>query len=762
MTGINKQWKWVEKTGTDLIDGVISGDAWGDANITFSFPSSTSHYNYTAAEGNEASNNFGAISAAQQNAARFALDLAYGTSANDGFSVEGFTNLGVAQGTATDAHIRFAQSDEADPTAYAYYPGTWEKAGDIWFSTYYAGTENDYRKPVAGNYAWQTLIHELGHALGLKHGHEADNGVTLPADKNSVEYSVMTYHSYVGSNGYYYEPYGAPQTFMMADIAALQQMYGADYTTQSGNTVYKWTPGSGDTLVNGQVGIDAGGNRIFATLWDGGGEDTFDLTAYKTNLKIDLRPGQYSVFDKGQLAYLGGGPNDGYARGNIFNALLYKGDTRSLIENVKGGSGSDTITGNQVDNKLYGNGGNDTLNGDAGDDLLVGGAGADKLNGGSGVDTASYAEASKGVTVSLLTTKSSANDAKGDIFVSVENIIGTSYTDVITGDANANLLRGEGGNDTLNGGDGNDTLIGGGGADKLFGGGGTDTVSYAGATKGVVANLFAPGGNTNDATGDTYSSIDILIGTSFADVLTGNKDSNVIRGGDGNDTLNDDQGNDILLGGLGADRLNGGSGTDTASYAEAASAVLASLLTPTKNTGEATGDSYISIENLIGSKFSDTLQGNADANTLSGGDLNDSLLGEAGNDALKGEAGNDFLSGGLGADRLYGGAGGDKFIFKSVQDSTVASTGRDTIYDFVYAEGDRIDLSGIDANTKVASDQAFNFIGNGAFTGTAGQLRSVVTGNTTLISGDTDGDKIADFAIYLDDAIAFQKGYFVL
>ena len=663
MTGSNKQTKSVDITGSNLIDGVISGYAWGGTNITFSFPTSTSQYNYS--ETSELTNNFGAVSTAQQNAARFALDQAYGTSANDGFSVEGFTNLGVSQGTATDAHLRFAQSDAADPTAYAYYPGTWEKAGDIWFSTSYAGTEYDYRKPVAGNYAWHTLIHELGHALGLKHGHEADSGVALPADKNSVEYSVMTYSGYVGGDSYWYETFGGPQTFMMADIAALQHMYGADFTTQSGNTTYKWTPGSGNTLVNGEVAIAPGANRIFATLWDGGGEDTFDLTAYKTNLKVDLRPGQFSVFDKAQLGYLGGGPNDGYARGNIFNALLYHGDTRSLIENVKGGSGNDTITGNQVNNKLYGNAGNDTLNGDAGNDLLVGGAGADKLNGGAGTDTASYAGASKGVTVSLLTTKSSTNDAAGDTFSSIENITGTGYADVITGNTAANLLRGEAGNDTLNGGDGDDTLIGGAGADKLNGGAGIDTASYAGAGKGVTVSLLTTKSSTNDATGDTFSSIENITGSSYDDIITGNTGANVLRG-------------------------------------------------------------------------------------------------EAGNDKLIGGNGNDTLLGGLGADKLYGGAGGDRFIFKAAQESTVATSGRDTIYDFVYAEGDRIDLSGIDASTKIAGDQGFNFIGSGAFTGTAGQLRSVVSGNTTLITGDTNGDKIADFAIFLDDAITFQKGYFVL
>lgn len=173
---------------------------------------------------------------------------------------------------------------------------------------------------------------------------------------------------------------------MMSDIAALQHMYGADFTTNSGNTVYKWTPGSGVTFVNGAAGISPGANRIFATIWDGGGNGTYDLSAYSTALKIDLRPGKASTFSIDQLAWLGGGPNYGFAAGNIFNALQYRGDTRSLIENVKGGSAGDAITGNQAANVLWGYGGNDMLNGDTGNDTLFGGSGSDKLYGGKGND----------------------------------------------------------------------------------------------------------------------------------------------------------------------------------------------------------------------------------------------------------------------------------------------------------------------------------------------------------------------------------------
>jgi serralysin len=189
----------------------------------------------------------------------------------------------------------------------------------------------------------------------------------------------MTYRSYVGAatNSLMFEALGAPQSYMMLDIAALQQMYGADYGVNAGNTVYKWAAGSGRTLVNGQVAIDPGGNRILATVWDGGGRDTYDLSAYKTGVSVDLRPGQHSVFSGGQLADLGGGPNGGHARGNIFNALLFDGNARSLIENATGGAGHDRLIGNAAANRLEGGGAKDVIRGLGGADMLVGGPGAD-------------------------------------------------------------------------------------------------------------------------------------------------------------------------------------------------------------------------------------------------------------------------------------------------------------------------------------------------------------------------------------------------
>lgn len=356
----------VSKSGNKLTDGTLSGFEWKTSNITYGFPDAADDYAY----GPEKSRNFHAVPAEIEIAVRRVLDAGSDDiAANDGFSVEGLTNLQISEG-ANDgkAVLRYAESGAPD-TAWAYYPDSNSNGvgGDVWL-----GRTNDvsnYPDADIGSYEFSVILHETGHALGLKHPHKAERFDAIKTELHgrydSHEYTVMTYHSYAGSNqeALTNETSGFPQTFMMADIAAVQYMYGADFTTNKGATVYKWAPNSGNTLVNGVVGIEptSGGsavNRIFATIWDGGGQDTYDLSGYSDGVVVDLRPGKASLFSQSQRADLG---DEHMASGNIYNALLYHGKTKSLIENAIGGGGDDKLTGNTANNTLTGNGGEDTF-----------------------------------------------------------------------------------------------------------------------------------------------------------------------------------------------------------------------------------------------------------------------------------------------------------------------------------------------------------------------------------------------------------------
>ncbi|UTG94938.1 M10 family metallopeptidase C-terminal domain-containing protein (plasmid) [Sinorhizobium meliloti] len=451
-------------TGNAYIDGLLGDWKWGIKDFTFSFPTSASFYGAGYGNG-EPLKGFAVLNAAQQAATRASLDQFS--------SVANVTFTEITESVTKHADLRLASSD-APSTAWAYFPSTAAEGGDAWFNK----SSGHYSRPVKGNYAYVTFLHETGHALGLEHAHE---GNVMPVNRDSMEYTVMSYRSYVGAStttGYTNETWGYAQSLMMYDIAALQHMYGADFTTHSENTTYRWSPTSGEMFVNGMGQGAPGGNKILLTVWDGGGgTDTYDFSNYTTALKVDLRPGEWTTTSAAQLAKL---HYDGskVAIGNIANALQYQGDTRSLIENAKGGAGNDAITGNAAANALWGNGGNDRLIGGDGNDNLAGGAGADRLDGGNGTDLANYSNATAGMVADLYSPGSNTGEAAGDTYVSIERLYGSAFNDTLRGDNRANLLNGLAGNDMLNGRDGNDTLIGGNGADRLIGGGGADTFVF--------------------------------------------------------------------------------------------------------------------------------------------------------------------------------------------------------------------------------------------------------------------------------------------
>ena len=358
---------------------------------------------------------------------------------------------------------------------------------------------------------------------------------------------------------------------------------------------------------------------------------------------------------------------------------------------------ADELRGGVGDDTLRGEGGDDTLRGEGGDDTLEGGGGADTLDGGAGSDTASYAGSGAGVRVDLGNGAVSGGHAAGDTFSGIENVIGSAHDDELQGDAGANRLAGEGGDDTLKGGDGADTLDGGAGADVLDGGAGDDTVSYSSSNVGVQVNLDSGAVSGGHAVGDTFNSIENVIGSAHDDELRGDNNANALWGRAGDDKLvglsgNDrlygeagadrlygSAGDDVLEGGAGADMLHGEGGNDSVSYRSSNAGVRVDLGGGTVSGGHAEGDSLRSIENVIGSAYDDELQGDAGDNRLTGEAGADRLYGSGGHDVLAGGAGDDELYGQGGADVLQGGAGNDVLHGQGWNDLIEGGAGADTL-----------------------------------------------------------------------------------
>lgn len=426
------------------------------------------------------------------------------------------------------------------------------------------------------------------------------------------------------------------------------------------------------------------------------------------------------------------------------------------VATVSGSPGNDSLNGTSGADLILGQAGNDTLNGGGGNDTLVGGLGADRLDGGTGTDSADYALSAAAVTVNLLGGTGLGGDAQGDVLISIENVAGSAFNDVITGNGAANLLEGAagndalyggGGSDTLRGGAGNDTLDGGAGSDSLVGGDGIDTANYAASSLAVNVNLATGSGAGGDASGDTLTGIEFAVGSAFADTLTGSAAENWLWGGAGNDAIYAGDSNDTLHGGAGADTLYGGEDLDIADYSGSNAAINLNLQAMTVTGGHGTGDVLSGIDGVIGSGFDDTLigfdqvglSGDVYTNLMFGGAGNDYIDGRAGNDSLFGGAGNDTVLGGGGDDTAEGGAGNDSLDGGSGNDLLYSGTGNDSIAggignDTIHAEagddtisgGTGADLiyggDGNDTITLGDNDTVFGGEGANTFTGTGAAL----------------------------------------
>jgi Ca2+-binding RTX toxin-like protein len=502
----------------------------------------------------------------------------------------------------------------------------------------------------------------------------------------------------------------------------------------SGNDTLNGDHGT-DVLIGG-AGIDTlSGGADNDTLYGGadadvlnGGtqSDTADYTGSSSRVRINLATGVSLDADA-------------------------QGDTFIEVENLTGSAFNDLLTGNDGANTLIGGAGNDKLVGLGDADVLIGRLGADALDGGDGVDVADYSASASRVRANLAGVGLDA-DAQGDTYVNVENVTGSAFNDVLTGNGVVNVLVGALGSDVLGGGAGADTLNGGDGA---------DTADYSLSASRVRVNLATGVCLDADAEGDTLVSIEHLIGSGFNDILTGDAGSNVFAGG---------AGDDVVIGGAGADAHNGGDGADTADYSASASRVRVNLSTGVALDADAQGDSFATMENLIGSAFNDILTGATGTSVLTGGAGNDRLSGLDGDDTLSGGAGTDVLVGGLGADALNGGDGVDTADYSGSASRVRVNLTTGAALD-AEAAGDT--FVGVEAIIGSAfNDLLTGSAGANTLTGGAGndQLSGLGgadvlvgnAGNDAFIFGATLGagniDAISDFSVvddimYLDDAV---------
>ena len=409
------------------------------------------------------------------------------------------------------------------------------------------------------------------------------------------------------------------------------------------------------------------------------------------------------------------------------------------------------IIDNDDGNTLTGTNGADHLEGRGGNDFLIGNGGADIMDGGLGNDFAVYTNSANGVTVDLIA--GTATGQGTDTLIAIENIDGSMRQDTIRLGNGGEFANGNGEDDSIWGRAGADTLFGGDGHDRLFGesgddvelsgqdgddflapgtglgtgvrgGDGNDTVSYADANVGMTVYLWdndAFDSGFNGIVTNLLDSIENAEGSTQADHIEGTDQANALRGLGGGDTLKGLGGDDELFGGDGADFLYGDDGNDV----------------------------------VRGEKGNDNLYGGAGDNQLFGGAGGDTLWGSGGADQVE------LFVGGAGKDTMHGLGGRDTFRFDQITDSAVGNA-RDTIVDLFRSEGDRIDLSAIDARTGQAGNQGFTFIGNGAFTA-SGQVRVVDREfGAKLVQISNDGDLQADMEIWVGIAPQLGAQDFVL
>jgi Ca2+-binding RTX toxin-like protein len=443
---------------------------------------------------------------------------------------------------------------------------------------------------------------------------------------------------------------GGDGTDSLIGIEGIQGSYFSDFISlgdsdSNGGSIFG--NGGNDTIL---------GSAGFQNLYGGSGDDSIDGGAGndQVNYSQEINDNYGSVFLTGRgvtVNLVTGNATDNW--GNL--------DVLRNIEQVSGSQYDDSLVGDSNNNSLYGGSGADTIDGGAGNDWLKGDFGNDLISGGAGSDWAGYdgTGPTSGISVSLVNGAGIVTGGLGtDTLSGVENIAGSYFDDVISlGDTSiGGSLEGRAGNDVLTAGSGNNYITGGSGADTIDGGAGSDTANYSqelydnsGSLSvtglGVVVNLATGLATDNWGSQDVLRNIEQVRGSQYDDSLVGDANNNNLLGGAGNDTLQGGAGGDNLEGGLGNDLIDGGAVLDkiqymdvnTANYSSAIAGVNVDLQTSLA-TGSDGSDTLININAVTGSKFNDTLIGDASLGYVN----------------FTGGAGDDYIDGGLILDRIAG------------------------------------------------------------------------------------------------------------
>ena len=749
---------FVGTIGDARVDSLIwHGLKWGSdgagtpAHLTYSFPKANAAWlsNYYDQEPFQ---NFQPFTAAQQTAAKKALSL--------WAEVANITFEQVAETSTNVGEMRFANSGAVTNSqfvAWAYGPyeqsgEAWPENGDVWLDKAYK--YNHQLQP--GQFGFATMLHEIGHALGLDHpfADTSDpNEPILPINWDDDVHTVMSYNANSDTRAFASTP-------QVLDILAIQYIYGANMNTRTGNDTYKF-----------------GTAEVSKTIWDAGGIDTLDFSNQRNGVSGELTEGTYFRFG-----------------GTTIETTSFVGIAYGVtIENVIGSNGNNWLSGNAADNRivggskwdvLYGYDGNDTIIGGGGNDSMTGMDGDDFLDCGAGEDMVDGRDGNDTILAG------SGNDAAVSGLLGDDFLDGETGADRLSGDEGNDTLIGGVGSDWMEGGEGNDLyevnaigdivdegtnvdtddvvrsfiavnlstlgagqiehaillgaaaisatgndkdnqLIGNAGANKLDGSVGADTlIGGKGGDTYVVDNIgdqvIETIGGTSGGIDTVQSSIDFSLAAlvnvekltllaGFGDIDgTGNALNNTLAGNGGANILNGLGGKDAMAGGAGNDYY----------FVDNPYDVVTETILNGKGGGIDTVESSVTYSLAVRANVDHLiLTGIANSNGT-GNALNNEITGNLGNNLLIGGTGNDILTGGDGNDKLTGGTGNDIFNFNLVSELGDL----DIITDFKKTL-DRIDIAGLLDDALYAGSDIF---GDGIVTFTYDKT-------TTNIWFDSDG-----------------------